>query len=100
FFVAESAGDIVGFAQYVRRSAESVELTRIYVLPDRQREGIGTRLLNAGLAKFAEERLHQLTVAVERDNANGGRFYEKAGVGAPRQVTHYVQGDVLALVEH
>src|SRR5215813_298997 len=100
FFVAESAGDIVGFAQYVRRSAESVELTRIYVLPGRQREGIGTRLLNAGLAKFAEERLHQLTVAVERDNASGRRFYEKAGFGAPREFTHDVQGYVLALVEY
>jgi hypothetical protein len=29
FFVAESSGDVVGFAQFVRRSAESVELTRI-----------------------------------------------------------------------
>src|SRR5215468_8530809 len=47
FFVAESAGDVIGFAQFVRRSAESVELTRIYVLPARQRGGIGTRLLEA-----------------------------------------------------
>ena len=35
FFVAESGGDVIGFAQFVRRSAESVELTRIYVLPGR-----------------------------------------------------------------
>jgi hypothetical protein len=41
FFVAESSGDVIGFAQFVRRSGESVELTRIYVLPDRQRSGIG-----------------------------------------------------------
>jgi N-acetylglutamate synthase-like GNAT family acetyltransferase len=41
FFVAESRGDVIGFAQFVRRSAELVELTRIYVLPDRQRSGIG-----------------------------------------------------------
>ena len=44
FFVAESSGEVIGFAQFVRRSSESVELTRIYVLPDRQRSGVGMRL--------------------------------------------------------
>jgi ribosomal protein S18 acetylase RimI-like enzyme len=52
FFVAESSGDVIGFAQFVRRSAESVELTRIHVLPDRQRGGVGMRLLDAGLTEF------------------------------------------------
>src|SRR5262245_58208202 len=99
FFVAESAGDVIGFAQYVRRSAESVELTRIYVLPDRQRDGIGTRLVKAGLAKFAEEDLEYLTVAVERDNANGRRFYEKAGFTEVREITQESAGFVLRLVE-
>jgi len=49
FFVAESSGDVIGLSQFERRSGESVELTRIYVLPDRQRSGIGMRLLDAGL---------------------------------------------------
>src|SRR5215510_12555459 len=52
FFVAESSGDIIGFAQFVRRSAEAVELTRIYVLPDSQGSGIGRQLLDAGLTEF------------------------------------------------
>jgi ribosomal protein S18 acetylase RimI-like enzyme len=100
FFVAETSGDVIGFAQFVRRSGESVELTRIYVLPDRQRSGIGMRLLNAGLAEFAGESLKYLTVAVERDNGNGRRFYERAGFAEPRELTHEVQGYVLALVEY
>ena len=100
FFVAESSGDVIGFAQFVRRSGESVELTRIYVLPDRQRSGIGMQLLNAGLAEFAGESLKYLTVAVERDNGNGRRFYERAGFAEPRELTHEVQGYVLALVEY
>ena len=100
FFVAESSGDVIGFAQFVRRSAESVELTRIYVLPDRQRSGIGMQLLDAGLAEFAGEGLKYLTVAVERDNGNGRRFYERAGFAEPRELTHEVQGYVLALVEY
>jgi len=80
FFVAELAGDVIGFAQYVRRSAESVELTRIYVLPDRQRSGVGMRLLDAGLAELATQGLKYLIVHVERDNRNGRRFYERAGL--------------------
>jgi ribosomal protein S18 acetylase RimI-like enzyme len=100
FFVAESSGDIVGFAQFVRRSAESVELTRIYVLPDRQRSGVGMRLLNAGLTEFAGEGLNHLTVQVERDNRNGRGFYERAGFAEPRELTHDLQGYVLPLVEY
>ena len=100
FFVAESSGDVIGFAQFVRRSAELVELTRIYVLPDRQRSGIGMRLLRAGLTEFTGEGLKHLTVQVERDNRNGRGFYERAGFAEPRALTHDVQGYVLALVEY
>jgi ribosomal protein S18 acetylase RimI-like enzyme len=84
FFVAESSGNVIGFAQFVHRSAAAVELTRIYVLPDRQRSGIGQRLLDAGLTECAAEGLTHLTVEVERDNVQGRRFYERAGFAEPR----------------
>ena len=100
FFVAESSGDVIGFAQFVRRSAESVELTRIYVLPDRQGGGTGRQLLDAGLTEFAAEGLKHLTVEVERDNGPGRRFYERAGFAEPRELTRDVQGFVLTLVEY
>ena len=100
FFVAELAGDAIGFAQFVRRSAQSVELTRIYVLPDRQRSGVGMQFLDAGLAEFAGEDLQYLSVQVERDNRVGRRFYERAGFAEPREIAHDVQGYILALVEY
>jgi len=100
FFVAETSGHLVGFAQYVRRSAESVELTRIYVLPNQQHSGIGTRLLEAGLVEFAEEGLKRLIVDVERDNRIGRRFYERSGFGEPREHSQEVQGYVLDLIEY
>ena len=100
FFVAESGGNVIGFAQLVRRSAESAELTRIYVLPDRQRSGIGRQLLDAALTELAAEGLKHLTVEVERDNGPGRRFYEGAGFAEPRELTRDVQGYVLALVEY
>jgi len=70
------------------------------VLPDRQRSGIGMRLLDAGLTELAGAGLKQLTVEVERDNLSGRRFYERAGFAAPRALTREVQGYVLALVEY
>jgi len=99
-FVAESDGDVIGFAQFVRRSAESAELTRIYVLPDRQRGGTGTQLLNAGLMELAGGGLQHLTVEVERDNGVGRRFYERSGFVAIRELTREVEGYALALVEY
>jgi len=100
FFIAKSTGAVIRFAQFVRRSAQSVELTRIYVLPDRQRSGVGIRLLDAGLAEFAGEGLKYLTVQVERGNRNGRRFYEWAGFMEPRELSREVEGYVLALVEY
>ncbi len=100
FLVAEWRGSVIGFAQYVRRSAASVELTRIYVVPDRQRSGIGTQLIEAGLATFAEEVLTRLTVSVERENIVGRRFYERMGFAELRELRQEVQGHSLELVEY
>lgn len=100
FLVAERSGMVVGFAQFMRRSTESVELTRIYVLPDTQRGGIGSRLIDAALAELADEGLHHLTVSVELDNLIGRRFYEKMGFAEPRELTQEVQGYSLKLVEY
>jgi ribosomal protein S18 acetylase RimI-like enzyme len=99
FLVAEWEGSVVGFAQYVRRSVESVELTRIYVLPERQRSGIGTQLLDAGLVALAQEDVRRLTVSVERDNTVGRRFYERMGFAEVREVSQEAQGYLLELVE-
>src|SRR5882672_4918366 len=44
FLVATQAGHVIGFAQFVWQPPESAELTRIYVLPERQHVGVGTML--------------------------------------------------------
>ena len=99
FLLAKRSGTVVGFA--VRATAaESVELTRIYVLPEKQRGGIGARLLDAALPEFAAENLRRLTVLVEHDNVSGRRFYEKMGFAEVRELTQDVQGYALKLVEY
>jgi ribosomal protein S18 acetylase RimI-like enzyme len=68
-------------------------------LLDRQRSGIGMRLLDAGLTEYAGEGLKHLTVEVERDNGNGRCFYERAGFGEPREITCDAEGYMLTLLE-
>jgi ribosomal protein S18 acetylase RimI-like enzyme len=99
FFVAEWEGSVVGFAQYFLQSTELVELTRIYVLPDRQRSGVGTQLLEAGLAAFAQQGVTRLTVSVERDNVVGRRFYARMGFAEVSEQAQETEGYLLRLVE-
>ncbi len=49
FYVAAVGEDVIGFAQFVLRADRRGELTRIYVLPEWQRRGIGSQLLKEGL---------------------------------------------------
>src|SRR5262249_9268066 len=95
-----SDGDVVGFAEFVRRSPESAELTRIYVLPASQCGGIGTRLLDAGPAQCAAEGLTRPAGAGERDHRLGRSLYRKSGFGEPREHSQQLQGYVLDLIEY
>jgi ribosomal protein S18 acetylase RimI-like enzyme len=99
FLVAEQTRAVVAFAQFVRRTSESVELTRIYVLPEHQHEGIGTQLLEAGLAACREHGASHVTVFVERDNTAGRRFYRRRGFAELRERRQEIEGHVLELVE-
>lgn len=81
FFVAEAGGTVVGFAEFAPRSEEKVDLLRIYVLPEHQRAGIGSALLEAGLdaIRRSNENYTRLVAGVEIGNSKAIRFYEKHG---------------------
>ena len=73
-----------------------VELAAIYVLPEMQGRGVGTRLLEAGIGRFGSASL--LTLRVARDNLGGRLFYEARGfssVGA--HVWRTASGEVCEL---
>ena len=90
---------MLGFAQFVRRSDESAELTRIYVLPAQHNRGLGSRLLEAGLHRLKTMGGRLLTVAVERENAVGRRFYQRQGFAEVGERRVELHGHSLALVE-
>ncbi|MDU0329123.1 MULTISPECIES: GNAT family N-acetyltransferase [Paenibacillus] len=78
FLVAEWEGEIVGFGQLSEADDEGVsELTRLYILKEHQRKGIGKKLLNELI------RLNPLITEIyawcERENDIGTLFYKSNG---------------------
>jgi ribosomal protein S18 acetylase RimI-like enzyme len=77
FLVASHNGCVVGFADFRSRSTTEAELAAIYVLPEMQRRGIGSRLLQAGIGRFPLYK--SLVLQVDQDNSRARRFYEAHG---------------------
>jgi ribosomal protein S18 acetylase RimI-like enzyme len=97
FLVGVADGKVVGFANFYPVSPDEVELAAIYVLPEAQGCGIGTRLLEAGIARFSPAA--KITLRVERANAPARRFYERKGFEAGRHLTEYLFGQEIHEVE-
>jgi len=76
--VAED-GEVVGFAHGVVSQAEDCgTVLRLYVDPDRRREGVGRALLDAIEARLAAD-CSRLRATVLAANETGRRFYEESG---------------------
>lgn len=76
--VAEDGG-VVGFAHGVVSEAEDRgTVLRLYVDPDRRREGIGSALLDAIEERLAAD-CSRLQATVLAANEAGRRFYEESG---------------------
>jgi GNAT superfamily N-acetyltransferase len=87
-FVAEDAGDVVGFASGGRERAGETgyagELYAIYLLESAQRRGLGRELFRAVVEGLRGMELADLIVWVLRDNQPARQFYERLGGGYVR----------------
>ncbi|WP_059053743.1 GNAT family N-acetyltransferase [Paenibacillus senegalimassiliensis] len=77
FLVALWDGEVVGFGQLSEPKNGASELTRLYVLKEYQRKGIGKRLLNELLRLDAS--LMEIYAWCERENDIGTVFYQYNG---------------------
>jgi ribosomal protein S18 acetylase RimI-like enzyme len=80
FLLAQTTeGQVVATSLAILRpDSTTVVLSRIYILPDHQRDGLGSRLLQGTLAPFADAKLITLEVAVE--NTSAIAFYLRHGL--------------------
>jgi ribosomal protein S18 acetylase RimI-like enzyme len=71
-------GRIVGYAMIIR-SDSGVELSKLYLLPDRHGTGAATALMDAALAAASEWGVDRVWLGVNQKNQRAQRFYTKSG---------------------
>ena len=81
---------VLGFANLNRISRSEVFLGAIYVLPEAQGLGIGSRLLEAGIGRF--QAAERFVLRVERNNSKARRFYEARGFRATGEFEEVLYG--------
>jgi ribosomal protein S18 acetylase RimI-like enzyme len=91
-WIAEHAGEAVGFALF-RRAADEIELLRIGVDPAWRRAGIGGELVARGLAAGIDEGAAICHLEVRADNRSAERLYLRLGFAlAGRRLGYYGDG--------
>ncbi len=87
-FVAEEEGQLVGELSIMTQNANIpvavIPNKRVYifgmrVLPEFQRRGIGTALLNYSIGLCARRGVFEFTIGVETDNSGARRLYDRFG---------------------
>jgi len=96
-WVATVGAQVVGFIQVVPMLDKSgLEVTRLYVLPGCQRQGMGRRLLAAVMMAYPQTKWWAL---VERDDHMAVAFYVKNLFSRRRDLVLNIMGEDLAFVE-
>lgn len=80
FLVVEDETGVIGYAFVTaHHDRRLIHLVRIAVLPDRQRQGIGARLLYEVVAYAAATGVETITLNTQTYNRNARRLYERFG---------------------
>ena len=86
FFIAEAAGEMIGYAKLKERSTEDciadenpIELQRLYVRKDFHGQGVAEKLMNECFAVAAAKNYQTMWLGVWEYNFRAQKFYEKIG---------------------
>lgn len=98
FGVAKDEGNtILGLVTVRRLGDDAAAMSRLYVSPQYQRKGIGSRLLQASMVAFPGTR--RLLLEVEEQNQKGLSFCRKQGFQEISRKEETVEGETLKVVE-
>jgi [ribosomal protein S18]-alanine N-acetyltransferase len=98
YVVAEEAGNLVGYAGLFH-SGETADVQTLAVVPDRQRHGVGTALLDGLVAEARRRGASELLLDVREDNVAAQAFYAHRGFEQlSRRRGYYANGRVDGLV--
>lgn len=93
FPIAILESKVIGIATSAENETGLVDVFRLYILPEHQKQGIGTTLLN----KVAENypKAERLRIYVEENNQNAIAFYERKGFKKLRKEEETSFGEVM-----
>jgi len=94
--VKTAEGTIIALTTVGQISDDSVMLSRLYVHPQYQRQGIGSKLLEAGISAFPTVRTMRLEV--EENNHLAYMFYHRHGFRDTERKEEQVEDDVIQVV--
>ena len=95
--VAEAENKIAGFANFSPVNEQGqAELSAIYLYPEYQGHGIGSALLDKGIAML--ENLKEVHLDVEKDNTIGTNFYKAKGFKVVDEYDDNFDGHILKTV--
>lgn len=98
YVVAEEAGELVGYAGLFH-SGDTADVQTLAVVPDRQRRGVGTALLDGLVTEARRRGAGELLLDVRVDNVPAQAFYTRHGFEQLRtRHGYYANGRVDGLV--
>ena len=89
-------GKHLGLITIGKTDPDALMLYRLYVHPAFQRQGIGSKLVDAALIEFPAAKKMQLEV--EADNKKGIAFYLKSGFKEIARRDETIEGEVLKVI--
>ena len=96
-FIAETAEEVVGFANYSPVNRDGMtELTAIYLYQAYQGKGIGTALLAEGIQRL--QGVKEIHLNVEKNNRIGLTFYQAKGFEVVSEFDDDFDGHILKTI--
>jgi ribosomal protein S18 acetylase RimI-like enzyme len=96
FAVAKDEGEIIGLITVFPVTDAELHVARLYVHPEHQGKGIGTRLLNAAIASYPAAQVVRLEV--EQQNAKAHSYWRNQRFSDTGTSHEQIGADQIALV--